>query len=486
MDFKRSAAAVLYAVFAFSAFADVRPASIIGDNMVFQAGMPMRVWGSADAGERVKATFMGKSAQTVAGKDGAWYLELPKSSYVREGQTLLIEGKNRVEIRNVLVGEVWLLSGQSNMDFPLAYLKGGRELINADENPLMRFFDIKGGASGRPVDATELNASWSVADKKSRERMSGLGVLFGNRIFSELKVPVGLVHASYGGSEIQAWLPWEYADTTGEREWIEAADRRIRGWKAKDIAKWEALDEGERAKKKKPDALEGTVACFYNSKISPIIPYSVRGEIWYQGEGNAGAPRPYLNIFRVYAAMMREKFENPGMPIYVVQLPDYNNKDWPAFREAQRQIALSVPKCALAVTIDGGEIDLHPRDKDRVGKRLAEMALSDVYGQKRGAHSPIAPVAKLLGNVVKVKFDNAYKGLKTNDGGAPRTFELSDDGKNFIAAEAKISGRDEVDVMLPGGVSKPVKIRYGWAADPDVNLCNSSDLPASPFEIGVD
>jgi sialate O-acetylesterase len=213
-----------------------------------------------------------------------------------------------------------------------------------------------------------------------------------------------------------------------------------------------------------------------------IVPYAVRGELWYQGEGNAGAPKPYYKIFIKYAEMMRAILKNPEMPIYTVQLPDYTNKEWPAFRDVQRRIAMAVPHGGIAVTIDGHEMELHPTDKTNVIKRLSEMALADVYGKKYDAHSPIAPQLKLSGKNVKIKFDNAYKGLKTSDGKAPRTFEVSADGKNFVEADARITGKDEVTLKLPESVSTPVKVRYGWAPDPDVNLFNSADLPVSPFE----
>ncbi len=470
-------------------FADVKPASIIGDNAVFQAHSPFRIWGTADVGEKVKVSFLGKSLQTVTGKDGKWMLEFPASNYVKEGKELLIEGKNKISYKNILVGEVWLLSGQSNMDFPLAYVTGGRELINEPENPLIRFFNIQEEPRGIAYDCNGLEREkifWRTADSKSRERMSALGVLVGNRLFKELNVPIALINASYGGSEIQTWLTEDAAKASGEEKWLEWAQTRQKNWNKKDIDAWEAMGQEERKAKNKlnkPNADKGLVSSCYNAKISAIEPFAIKGELWYQGEGNAGQSQAYFNLFKAYAQQMRTNFKNPKMPIFTVQLPDFNNKDWPSMRNVQRKIALEIPNCFMVVSIDGHEIDLHPRNKNVLGKRLAELVLSEIYHKDYQAKSPIQVKAALeKDSSVKLKFFDVYDGLKTSDNAAPKGFELSEDGKTFTPCEAKITGKNELTLSCPKEISKPNFVRYAWAADPDVNLQNSAGLPVSPFQ----
>lgn len=474
----------------FVAFANIKPASIFGDNMVFQADMPMRIWGTADAGENVSASFMGKSAKTRADKDGKWYLELPKSSYVKEGKKLTIQGKNKVEINDVLVGEVWLLSGQSNMEWAFEATTGAKEILTDLNNTQIRYFNMKKRTEEEPLDMHGIDPeiTWKKCDAQSAKRMSAVGVLFGNRLFKDLNVPVGLINASVGGARLESWIDRETAEATGESKWIFQMEKSFKEFQARDRELYEKMTPEERKKRGwygPPSSAGSRLACCYNALIHPIEPLAMRGELWYQGEMNTGNRKEYINMFPKFAEMMRKKFKNPDLWIYTVQLPDFDNKDWPGTREAQRISAINVPKSGMAVLIDQHEIDLHPREKRELSKRLSEMALADVYGKKYDAHSPINPKIKLAGSSVKIKFDNTYKGLKTSDNTAPRTFELSDNGKDFVAAEAKITGKDEVTLKLPAGISAPQKVRYAWSADPDVNLFNSADLPVSPFEEDV-
>ena len=473
-----------------AAFADVKPASIFGDNMVLQAGMPIRVWGSADPGEKVSVSFIGKSAKTTAGKDGKWHVELPKSGYVKDGQTLSIQGKNKVEIKDVLVGEVWLLSGQSNMEWAYEATTGAKEVLQNLDNPQIRYFNMEKRTEEEPLDMHGIDpkTAWRKCDGQSAKRMSAVGVMFGNRVYEDLKAPIGLINASVGGARLESWIDREAAIATGESKWIFEMEKNFKSFQARDRELYEKMTPEERKKRgwyNPPSSACSRLACCYNAMVYPLEPLAMRGVLWYQGEMNTGNRSQYEKMFPVYAKMMREKFKNPDLWIYTVQLPDFDNKDWPGTREAQRRSAVNVPKSGMTVLIDQHEIELHPRDKRALGKRISEMALADVYGKKYDAHSPINPKASLSGNIVNIKFDNAYKGLRTTDGKAPRTFELSEDGKNFVAAEATIRGKDEVLLKLPEGMSKPIMVHYAWAADPNVNLVNSSALPASPFEIDV-
>ncbi len=485
--------AIFAALYSCAAFADVKPAAIFTDNMIFQADMPMRVWGSADPGEKVKVSFMGKSAHASAGKDGYWRADLPPSKYVRKGGELLIEGKNRVAIKNVVVGEVWLCSGQSNMEYSLSSAKGGREIVNSAEKPLVRFINIPLNTAEKPLGmhGVDSSVSWAEATseyRKQLERASAVGMLFAFEIYEKLGVPVGILNSSYGGSRLESWMTRGAAEKSGEMPYVERMEKLFNQWQERDIAEWEKMTDDERRQKgriKKPNNRNGVVQWCYNAMINPLEPFAVRGELWYQGEMNSGTAKEYLALFPKYAEMMREKFENPRMLIFSVQLPDFKEKGWIALRDVQRRLGEAVPLSGCAVIIDGNEIDLHPKDKDAVAHRLALLALSDAYGMKVDSRSPVPAKVSLSGGAVRVDFKYAANGLKTSDSKPPRTFEAAGADGKFYPAEARIQGKSSVVLALPPEVKNPAKVRYGWSEDPDVNLYSGAGLPASPFEEDV-
>lgn len=479
--------------FGSALYADVKPANIITDNMVLQKGMPVRIWGTADAGEKVSVKFMKSSGSTVAGKDGKWRVDLkaPKK-YVSDGQELVIQGKNKIVLKNVVVGEVWLGSGQSNMEYHIRHVKNTEQYIKENGVPNVRYFRVPANGSEEPIGMHDLppESKWEKFDAenfKANREMSIILTFFGKRLNEELdgNPIIGLINTSFGGANLETWVSKETFSEAGLTGEFERITKMVKGWHDNDVRKYDALPDAERAKKRDPRTKpnwESRPANSYNAMVAPIVPYPFKGMLWYQGEMNSGMDL-YLKEFPFYVGMMRKIFENPNMPIYTVQLPDYKEKNWPKTRDVQRKLADIVENSDVAVTIDGHEIDLHPQDKTMVTDRLARLALVHTYGKKDiVASSPRPEKVSLDGKSVKVQFKNCYKGLKLKDGAEVRNFEVAGKDGKFVEAKAKIASKNVVEVEVPSEISEPAKVRYAWAADPDVNLYNSGDLPASPFE----
>lgn len=480
-------------IFCGALLADVRPANIITDNMVLQRGMPVRIWGTADAGEKVSVKFMNSSASAAADKNGYWRVDLPApKKYVKEGVELEIQGKNKIVLKDILVGEVWMGSGQSNMEYHIRHVKDVEKYVKENGVKNVRYFMVKANGSETPKGMHELplESKWEKFDAenfKANREMSIILTFFAKKLNEELGVPIGLINVSFGGANLETWLSPKAISDAGTVEDCAKLLERCKQWHKDDIKRWEALSEEERAKRRFPRVnYESRPSQAFNAMVHPLIPYSFRGLLWYQGEMNSGMEM-YLKEFPAYAKMMRELFENPKMPIFTVQLPDYKNPDWAKTRDVQRRLADIVENSAVAITIDGHEMDLHPQDKTMVVDRLSRLALADAYGRKDiVAHSPMPAKIVKDGNFIAVKFKNCGKGLKLKDGDEVRTFEVCGEDGKFFAARAKIASKNTVQAEIPKEVSNPVNVRYAWAADPDVNLYNSGGLPASPFEESVE
>lgn len=480
-------------LFCGALFADVKPANIITDNMVLQRGMPVRIWGTADAGEHVSVKFMNSAASAVADKNGYWRVDLPApKKYVKEGADLVIQGKNKIVLKDILVGEVWMGSGQSNMEYHIRHVKDIEKYVKENGVKNVRYFMVKANGSETPKGMHELpsESKWEKFDAenfKANREMSIILTFFAKRLSEELGVPIGVINVSFGGANLETWLSPDAIAEAGTGEDCAKLLERCKQWHKDDIKRWEALPDAERAKRRFPRVnYESRPSNSFNAMVHPLIPYAFRGLLWYQGEMNSGMEM-YMKEFPAYAKMMRKLFENPKMPIYTVQLPDYKNPNWANTRDVQRRLADIVENSEVAITIDGHEMDLHPQDKTKVIDRLSRLALSETYGRKDiVARSPMPAKIKRDGNFINVKFKNFYKGLKLNGGSEARTFEVGDENGKFFAANAKIASKDSVQVEIPKEVLNPVKIRYAWAADPDVNLYNSGDLPASPFEENIE
>lgn len=638
---------LLILLFAVAAHAEVRLPAIISDNMVLQQGTKVRIWGSANPKERITVAFDQKSVTTVANDKGKWELWIGPLQSGGPSE-LIVKGDNIITIKNVLVGEVWICSGQSNMEWPLNNTENAEQTLAQANYPEIRHFRVEHKTSPAPLDDVE--GHWVVTTPAEAAHFTAVGYFFGREIYQRLKIPVGLIHTSWGGTPAEAWtsqdalkdtpelkpildryeasllaLPqtketyaralaqWEeknlYADTGNKGEalgyakpdastsdWqkmdlptqFEAAGLQIDGavwfrktvtvpasWAGKDLLlNLAAIDDDDvtyfngtkvgsigketpnsymvprkyvvpgslvRAgtnviairvfdhageggfsrgdmslgpngdaqpislrgpwdykielglEPKRPDwgtrpeavgiVNQNSPSVLYNAMIAPIVPYGIRGAIWYQGESNAGRAYQYRTLFPLMIKDWRKAW-GQQFPFYFVQLanwrprkPEPSESDWAELREAQL-MTLREPKTGMAVIIDVGGEDLHPRNKLDVGRRLAQWALAETYGQNTIPSGPLFDRFSIDGDKVRVKFKHAA-GMKTNDGGPVKGFAIAGADRKFVWADARIEG-DTIVVSSPQ-VPKPVAVRYGWADNPLVNLYNKADLPASPF-----
>jgi len=482
------------------ALAEVRVPALIGDNMVLQRGVRLKVWGWADPGESVAVEINGQRAVAKAAADGRWSVRLQPME-AGGPYTMTITGKNALSFRNVMVGEVWVCSGQSNMEWPVAAsMNGDREVASADY-PMIRLFTVPHKVATSPQD--DAGGKWEVCSPRTVGGFSGVGYFFGREIHRRLGVPVGLINTSWGGTPAEAWTSRPALEAEDIlRPILERWDRELANYpKAlaayRDaLAKWEdeaarARQEGKAVPEKPkepgdPTANPWLASGLYNGMIAPLTPFAIRGAIWYQGESNADRAYQYRTLFPTMIRDWRRAWKIGDFPFLFVQLanfmdakPEPAEDAWAELREAQL-MTLSLPKTGMAVTIDIGDAkDIHPRNKPAVGFRLALAALKVAYG-KDGVHSgPLYKSMKVEGNRIRIHFTNVGGGLEARGGGPLRGFAVAGADRKFVWANAKIDG--DTVVVWSERVPKPVAVRYAWASNPECNLYNAAGLPASPF-----
>jgi sialate O-acetylesterase len=643
---------LLILVFVGVVRAEVRLPAIIGDNMVLQQGMKVAIWGKANPGEHVTVTFAKKSIDTVTDAQGRWQVWLGPLKAGGPSELTVKGDNNLVMIKNVLVGEVWLCSGQSNMEWPLVNTVGGAETVAQANHPEIRLFSVEHHTAGSPL--TDLEGHWVVTTPEEAAHFSAVGYFFGRELYQRLKVPVGLIDSSWGGTPAEAWtsleallssaelkpildkyesslntLPqtkeayaralaqWEdkklYSDGENKGEalgyanpatptadwsrmdlpqqfettgllidgavWFRKVVELPESWAGKDLVlnltpiddhdvtyfngtrigatgretpnsymvprkyavpgslvhagqnviavrvfdsageggfsrggkmsigptgageselislrgSWDykvelALEPKHPDWGSRPEAVgvtnQNNPSVLYNAMIAPLVPFVIRGVIWYQGESNAGRAYQYRTLFPVMIRNWRSAWGR-DFPFYFVQLPNWHaNKaepdesDWAELREAQ-MMTLREPQTGMAVTIDiGDENELHPRNKLDVGRRLAAWALADTYGQRVPASGPLFERYAIEGDKVRIKFKHGV-GLKMSDGGPLKGFAIAGEDRRFVWADARIDG--ETVIVSSSRVPKPVAVRYAWADNPMANLYNKAGLPASPF-----
>jgi sialate O-acetylesterase len=453
---------------AASARADVKLPAIFGDHMVVQAGMKLPVWGTADAGERVTVKAAGQAQSATAGADGKWRVVLdPLEATAPIGIT--IAGNNSITLKDVLVGEVWLCSGQSNMGFALKNVKDGAAAIQKAENPKIRLFTVGRDAVAKP--GAEMNGSWKVCSPESAGDFSAVAYFFGLDLHQKLAKPVGLIDASWGGTRAEAWVPrpaFDALNLSYEPAWTEQ-------WLNPPA---EAAAKNPRQRKRPEQA----PAALYDGMIAPIAGYAMRGAVWYQGETNTAYPKEYRDVLAALIKGWRGAWEQGDFPVLVVQLPNFvgRGRDWPTLRAGQAQVARDLPNVGVVATIDVGESnDIHPRDKLTVGKRLAAAAEKIAYGRDVPFSGPVFKSMSVDGDETVVRFDYAFGGLVAR-GGELKGFEIAGDLGKFVPAIARIDG--ETVRVRADGVASPKFVRYGWANDPTCTLYNKADLPALPFQ----
>lgn len=494
-------ASLVMCTWAGSVKAELKLPNMFTDHAVLQRDMPVPVWGTADPGAEVDVAIAGQTLKTKADDKGNWSVTL-KPLKVGEPLKLVVEsGKDRREVNDILVGEVWLCSGQSNMEWPLSATLSGDLEVSAANHPQIRLVRVKGPGSQKPVE--DFNGKWEVCTPESAKGFSAVGYFFGRELNDQLGVPIGLVDDSWGGSACEAWISRErMVGNPMYDALVKKWDADVKNFdevKAKAaMAEWqkkadEAKKEGKPAPPNRPavDSPAGSnhrPANLYHARLEPVMPYAIRGAIWYQGESNAGRAYQYRDMFPLMIKSWREDWKQGDFPFYFVQLADFmeekaepGDSSWAELREAQTLTQDKLPNTGQAVIIDLGEgADIHPMKKLEVGRRLARLALARDYGKQVVADSPRYDSMEKKGNKVVVKFKNVGGRLRNIDDKNAKGFAIAGADKKWHWAEASITGPDTIEVWSDD-VKEPVAVRYAWADNPVCNVFNDSLLPLTPF-----
>lgn len=450
------------------AAADVKVPKIFGDNMVLQQGKPVPVWGWADAGEKVVVTFAGKTAEATPDDKGKWTVKLPELAASAEPQVLTVMGKNTLTFKNVLVGEVWVCSGQSNMEWSVRASLNAEAEIKGAAFPQIRLITVPKPNVGKDKNEpqTDFVGSWTECKPETIPNFSAVAYFFGKNIYELKKVPVGLINTSFGGTPAEYWTPTSAF----------TADPMLK-----------TMSDHAHSKNVMQQA-----SVLYNHQINPLVPYAIAGALWYQGESNVPMGKQYAKLFPGMIQGWRKEWGQGDFPFLYVQIAPWvydRIATWPRtgaplVREGQLKTLTAIPNVGMVVTMDIGDVnDIHPRNKQEVGRRLSLAARALAYGEKELVYSgPLYKSAKVEGNKITVTFDNA-KGLKMT-GDKLLTFQIAGADKKFVDAAATIAG--EQVVVTSDKVAEPKFVRYAFTDDAVPNLFNADGLPASPFRTDED
>ncbi len=482
-------------LFTLSAQAAIMLPAVFSDHMVLQSGKPVPVWGAADANTEVTVAIAGQKKTTQADGEGKWSLKLDALTATAEPQTLTIGDKT---INDVLIGEVWLGSGQSNMAMTVERAKDLEASKAAANLPLIRVFTEGSGAS--PTAKSEGKGTWIICTPETVGKFSATAFFFGRTLHAELKTPVGLINSSVGGTPIESWISPEAQQASEELKpffaAMKQADAQFDEGKTKavferQVAEWteavkKANAEGKRLPRKPRVPLEtrkrkGNVGGLFNSKIAPLIPFAIRGAIWYQGESNSQDPKApfYQHQLTLLAKDWRTRW-NDEFAFAWVQLPNFTRagEGWMIVREQMLNALQTIPNSGMAITLDIGDPkDIHPKNKQDVGYRLAQWALGSVYHKDVPAIcGPLIDSATAKGGEFVLTFKHA-KGLTAK--GNLTGFEIAGADGHWQLAEAKIDG--ETVIVSAKAVAEPKSVRYAWKDNPTASLFNGAGIPASPF-----
>jgi sialate O-acetylesterase len=530
---------ILFAANATNLRADVKMPAIFGDHMVLQQEATLPVWGKADAGEKVTVTVGGQTASATAGSDGKWLVKLPALPAGTAPLTVTVAGKNTLTFSDVLLGDVWLCSGQSNMEFPLAGAHNASTEMPKATNPQLRLFHVAHQPSLDPAE--DVVGSWQLCTPDTVKTFTAVGYFFGREISANLNRPIGLIESSWGGTGAASWVSlsglksdpaldtyvkWHEGNVAGYAKNLAefpaknaAYETALADWKRDvepafqaaqkewgvEAAKARAAGQPEPPRpvpsQKMPSAPSDptggpSAANLFNGMIAPLMPYAIKGVIWYQGEGNANyvAAIQYRTLFGCLITDWRSNWGQGDFPFLFVQLASYDGEPysaWAFLRESQLK-TLALPNTGMASAVDiGVPKNVHPQDKIDVGLRLALAARHVAYGQDVVYSGPIYQSEKVEGNSIRLGFTQTGGGLII--GTAPWTgagltplpntslvgFQVAGVDGAFAPADARIDGNSVV-VSSPQ-VPQPVYVRYGWADVVVANLYNKEGLPASPF-----
>lgn len=479
--------------------------SVFSDRMVLQSGTKVPVWGWAKPGAKVSIALAGQRVQAIADTKGHWRTDLA-SLDVGGPHEMVVTGGKTIRISDVLVGEVWLGSGQSNMAMRVNSCQNSKEeMVNADY-PKIRMFTVKRAPNQKPQRNCE--GSWVVCSPDTVKGFSGTAYFFGRRLHKELSVPVGLINSSVGGTPVESWTGMQIQREEPQLgKLLKSWHKRGKNWQPvtnaqfkKTIKNWQKRVENAKAKGKRtprrprkaqdPTLGANHPANLFNGMIHPLIPYRIRGALWYQGERNSHKVET-AQLYRVQLPLLiadwRTRWSQGDFPFIFVQLPNYKKRQtdpnhlstWAVMRESMAG-SLAVPNTGMATTIDVGMArDIHPKNKQAVGSRLAQWALAKVYGRSITASGPMFAKAEYRDGSAYVSFQASPDALRLVGEDPLKGFAIAGEDRVFQFAKAEIRGK-QVRVWHPS-IAAPVAVRYAFGDNPDCNLANSTGLPAVPF-----
>ena len=485
--------------------ADVTVAPLFSDGAVLQRDGTLPIWGRAEPGEKVTIAFAGQRREATPGPDGRWIALLDPMPATTTGAELTITGRNTVIIRDVVVGDVWLCSGQSNMEWPVARSDLAEREIATANFPLIRHVKVEHTVAPAPAD-TAKTTGWLAATPQTVGAFSGVAYFFARELQPKLAVPIGLVNASWGGTPVEAWMSpaalaadpaFRVVDARWEQTLAEFPARQA-GFESAD-ASWLAAEAAAKAKGRpaheaflrqtpRPRAPVGpghpwTPRALFNGMVHPLVPYGLRGVLWYQGENNVDRPAEYHALFSALITSWRSHFGQPELPFFWVNLAAFRYPNDPsgvlaaALREAQTR-TLALPHTGQAIAIDVGNAnDIHPTNKQEVGRRLALLAKHRLFGFIGDDTGPTFAGATREGSALRVRFTHAGGLIAYHK--PVQAVQVAGADRVFHAAQAKIAG--ETLLVSSPAVREPVAVRYAWANAPEANLYNGAGLPAVPF-----
>jgi sialate O-acetylesterase len=475
--------------------ADVTVPALLADHMVVQRGLPVHIWGMAAPHEAVSVIFRGETKSSTADDDGRW------SVYLSPGEAggpfqMSIKATNAITLSDILVGDVWIASGQSNMELAMKWVKNADAEIAAAQYPKIRIFMVKQRPADYPLENVE-SKGWAVCSPETVADSSAVAYFFARLLQQKLGVPIGLVESFWGGTAAESWTSLHALSADSALMPVFAARAKSLAEESttvlhqqKEEREFQQAVEQAKAEGKPlpwpkwhPDFAAWAPAALFNGMIAPLTPFAIRGVIWYQGESNSGPERAslYARLFQTMIRDWRNAWGEGDFPFLFVQIANWNTAPdalWPEVRDAQRQ-ALALKNTGMAVTIDIGDgADLHPKNKQDVGLRLALAARAIAFGEKIEWSGPLVRQVTHEEHALRVWFDHAgglmAKGVEVTG------FEVAGADGKYSPADAKIEG--ESVIVSSASVPTPASVRYGWAANPNCNLFNKEGLPASPFQ----
>ncbi len=478
--------------------ADVTLPNVFTDHMVLQREQANPIWGTADANEELSIIVAGNVISATADSNGKWRTKLPPLP-AGGPHTLKVSGSSEVEIRDVLVGEVWFCSGQSNMEWPTNNSYGAEVEIAAANHPQIRLLSVPRNGTDVPQDNFE--GKWEICSPDTIPHFSAIGYQYGKTLHDALNVPIGLIDNAWGGSSAESWIPRDTLESHDRydallKHWdekVENFDEEEYKAYVKKYEEWAASGYPQPGmnwnKTVNPVTGQHRPANIFNGMVNPFSGYGIKGVIWYQGESNGGRAEQYLHLFPLLVQTWREKWEQGDFPFYWVQLADFGDQaeepgedSWAELRDSQTSAMDVLTNSGQAVIIDIGEgRDIHPRNKKTVASRLVRWALANDYGYDIAYQSPRYKEMRIEGNKVIISFDHlSDEGLYSFDTNEIYGFSIAGADKTFVWAKATIIDKSTVEVWAEG-IESPQAVRYGWAQNPEVNLYDRNGLPVTPF-----